>query len=189
MSKDEATTDLQDRLKAALAAADPQALAAVATDIDRHVFDQGAFPQPLFDGVLAALGDPAWQRWPDSLALVKMFEYELDLLGDAQRAALSAALLAALPRLADETSAFLAAEMVVEIGPPASALPPLVALARQAPPDRLPVVVHGLDWLAKRAAGEPPAAAALDALRTLARHRVPAVASEAAAALARRTRA
>ena len=177
-------------LRAAVAAKDPQRLAQAAEAIDREAFDRGSYTEQTFDALVATLRSQAFAALPDSLPLIKPLEYQLDLLAPEQREVLVEALTHAVPRLADDMAAFVAVELLVELGPPARVRETLERMTSGARGSLLLIVVHGWDWLAKRAdAADSARAAALVALASLARNNDPQVAGEAQAALGRRTRA
>ncbi len=174
-------------LEAAIAACDEESLARTAEAIDRHAFDLGSFPHGLFAAVVAAVASEQLQTLPNSLPLIKMFEYELDLLSAEQRDALGQTLLSAMPRLADEIAAFLAAELVCDLLPATQVRDQLNGLVTGAAEPLLLMLVHGWDWLAKRNDDDDSVRAACNAaLHALSKHPSRAVSAEAAAALRRR---
>ena len=182
-------SSLASDLSAAVAEPDTHPLADVAEAIDRFVFDLGAFPGALFEQVLQALGNIALRRRGDSVAIVKLFEYQLDLLSLKQRDALALALLDALPEFVDELSAFLGVELLVDLWPADRVLKSLRQLSAGAAEPVLLTAVHGFDWLAKRSDDKGNVrAACLAELTSLAAHRTRSVAAEAQAALRRRAR-
>jgi hypothetical protein len=182
-------SSLASDLRAAVGEPESRRLTVVAEAIDRFVFDAGEFPDALFEQVIQTLQSPALRRRSDSLALVKMFEYQIDLLSTAQRDALALALFDALPEFADEMSAFLGVELLVELWPADRLFKSLKRLSSVAAEPVLLTAVHGFDWLAKRSNDAPIRAACLAELGALARHRTRSVAAEAQEAVRRRSRA
>ena len=174
-------------LDAAIAACNDESLARTAEAIDRHAFDLGVFPRGLFAAVVAALASEHLQALPNSLPLIKIFEYELDLLTTEQRYVLGQTLLSAMPRLTDEIATFLTAELVCDLLPAARVRDQLDKLAIGAAEPILLSIVHAWDWLAKRNNDDNLLlAACLAALHALSKHPSSAVAAEAAAAVRRR---
>ncbi len=177
---------LANDLRSAIAANDARALAEAATAIDRRAFDEARFPGSLFLEVIAALKSPALRASTDSVALVKLFEFGLDLLSASQREQLAEALHELIPKTADETAAFVAVELLVELWSADRLLKALQEL-RTAPSEQtLLIVVHGYDWLAKRNQEPPVKSECLARLGELSRSPQPTVAAEARSALRKR---
>jgi hypothetical protein len=179
-------SSLASELTAAVGEPESGRLANVAEAIDRFVFDAGEFPGALFEQVIQALNSPALRRRSDSLALVKMFEYQIGLLSKIQRDVLALALLDALPKFVDELSAFLGVELLVDLWPADRVFKSLKQLSAATTEPMLLTMVHGLDWLAKRSNDESIRAACLIELDALRQHQTRTVAAEAREAMRRR---
>lgn len=178
---------LLDRLESAVSGSGAGAVAAAAADIDAAVFDAAEFPGPLFDGLLDLLGSPALRQHRDALIVVKLFDDLVGLLRPDQAARLVDGLVTLVPALHDDVAAFLAVEtLVVTAKPERFAFERIGELAPQCGPSRLQAVVHGYDWLCKRATGSAVRDDCLAQLRHWQRHPDATVAAEAGAALRRR---
>lgn len=177
---------LASELASAIGDSDARRLADATSAIDRFVFDLGHFPQDLFGAVIAALRSPALQELADSVALVKMFEFGLDLLSPPQREDLAGALLDGAPKFADETAAFLAVELLVDLWTGERLLKALKAMEAGASKSTLLTISHALDWLAKRTQDPAIKAECVKALTRMSAHADKDVAAEARGALKRR---
>lgn len=178
--------ELGARLEATVRAGGGSELTSVGEAIDRYVFDGAVFPSPLFEKVLSVIQGAEFRRLSDSVGIMKLFEYNLGLLTDAQRQRLFTTLSESIPELADSVSAFLAVELIAETWCDNRSLEALLHLTRGASENTLALAVHGLDWLAKKTDQTDTRARCLDELRRLSKHSSRLVQAEAITALKRR---
>lgn len=179
--------ELSARIEAAVRMGNAADLAAVGEAIDRFVFDGAVFPSDLFGTVLSAIRSSEFSQLVDSVAFMKLFEYNLELLTDVQAQQLVTVLTEAIPKLADPISAFLAVELIAEIWRDRRSLEAIMQLTKRASENTLALAVHGLDWLAKKTDQANIRALCLDELRRLSKNSSGLVKAEAIAALNRRT--
>lgn len=173
------------RLEAAVRAGGGSELTSVGEAIDHCVFDGAVFPSPLFEQVLSVIQGTEFHRLSDSVGIIKLFEYNLGLLTDAQKQQLFTTLSESIPELADSVGAFLAVELIAEIWRDNRSLEALLHLTR-ASENTLALAVHGLDWRAKKTDQTDTRARCLDELRRLSKHPSRLVKAEAITALNRR---
>lgn len=181
--------DLGGRLEATVKAGSPAEVAAIGADIDRYVFDHATFPARLFSRVLSVIGSADFCHLAESVGVIKLFEYNLDLLSEAQREQLVSVLAGTISKLADSVCAFLAVELIAEVWRDRRSFDLLMPLSSAGSADTVALAVHGLDWLAKKTIDEDVRARCLEQLRLLGKHSSRLVQAEAIAALRRRTQA
>lgn len=178
---------LNARLDAAVAGGG--SLRTAVSEIDQWVFDDAEFPDPLFDHLLQLLASPLLRDHADALTLVKLFEEQAGLLRPDQQARLVQALHTFVTAVRDDLAAFLALEVLVELAASErAAFDDLINVETRCTPKRLAVLVHGFDWLCKKAQDAQVRDDCLSQLKRLQRHGHAAVSSEAGAAIVRRTR-
>ena len=144
------------------------------------------FRLPLFEQVLSVIQGTEFHRLSDSVGIIKLFEYNLGLLTDAQKQPLFTTLSESIPELLDSISAFLAVELIAEIWRDNRSLEALLHLTRGASENTLALAVHGLDWLAKKTEQADIRTRCLDELWRLSKHPSSLVQTEAITALNRR---
>ncbi len=180
---------LLDQLNAAVRADNAQQLRESSEGLESAVFDNGAFASELLSELTGIIRSDAYAQMSDGLFLIKIFEYNLDLLGDSQRKLLTQAIIDYVPRARDAIAAFLAMEVVAEIWRDQRSVAAILSVKERAGTEEtLALAVHGFYWLAKKATDTSVRLKCLEHLETLSRHPAVAVNVEATAVLARLAR-
>ena len=174
-------------LEAAILRGNASEIAAISQTIEAYAFDVGVFPDDLFELLISAIQSKAFAQLEDGVALLKVFEYNLDLLKGAQKEVLVHALRQSIPQMRDAIAAFLAVELIVEVSSDENALRTMTSLVDEGVLDTtLAIAAHGFDWLAKRTERDSVRRRALEELSNLAEHSSSLVRAEALHALKRR---
>jgi hypothetical protein len=151
-------------------------LATVCEEIDSYIFDGGEFPHTLLDGVLKVIESEHFLNLSDSVAVIKIFEYNLDLLKDYQRDHLVRTLTYVIPNSRDSVAGFLAVELISEVWKDHRSLDVLLALARDSTSENtIALVAHGFDWLYRKTSSQKVKGQCIDELTSLAKRSFPLV--------------
>jgi len=184
MTEDE--SGLLEELNRAVLRGDVEQLRASSQQIEGLVFDRGAFADDLFGALLRSVESAPYAKMADGLLLLKIFEYNLDLLSPTQKKDLASSLGSYVPRALDAVSAFLAIELIAEIWKDRRSADAIIAVKERAISDEtLALVAHGFDWLAKRTSDGLVRQECVQELEALSRHSSPEVMAEAQSALTR----
>lgn len=152
------------------------------TEVDLALSTRAAWSPEWFQALCDGLRDPAVKRSTDSARLLKLFEYDRDLLDDAQRTRLAAVLEEVYPGYEDPAALILILELLVAgDADGARFMEFLSAQAGAAEENARALVPYGLKLAAKRFPGHRERALAL--ARRLAADASPEVRNEAQAAL------
>jgi hypothetical protein len=173
-------------LEAAVRADDKQQLRRLSEGLGSAVFDNGAFTNELLNQLTRIIQSEAYAKMSDGLLLMRVFEYNLNLLTDSQRDKLGSAIVAYVPCARDAIAAFLAVEIIAEIWKDRRSIEAIILVKERARTEEtFALVTHGFDWLAKRTSDTGVRVECLDQLDKLSRHPSSAVRVEALAALTR----
>ncbi len=173
-------------LNAAIRSGDSSALARASNELESIVFDQGFFSDRTVAELSGLIRSDAYACMPDSVMLLKLLEYNIGLLTEAQVAELVSAIVAFIPAACDEVGGFLGIELVVEFWKDQRSADSIRSIRERSSSDvTLALVAHGLHWLVKRTHDVAVREDAIKDLEALAKHPASLVAAEARAALAR----
>lgn len=175
-----------ERLKAAVRLANVAELSESSKQLDEAIFDQACFSDDTVKELFEIIGSDAYAQMADGVTLLKVFEYNLELLSESQSKDLQRSLVLFVPNARDAIAAFLAVEPIAELWKDGRSADALSVIRKSASSDEtLVLVAHGFYWLAKKTTDVGVQKRCMVQLEELGRHPSPEVTVEAQAALNR----
>jgi hypothetical protein len=181
--------DLGVQLESAVGRGDQPEITRIAGAIDNYVFDDNTFSPLLFTKMMLIMGSPQFLKLDNSIRIIKIFDYHLAYLNSGQKEQLFRVLEEILPNVKDNLSGFLAVELIAELWRDERSLLAFQQLTKTAKNEAtIALIVHGLDWLAKKTESTKVRNHCAEELHKMAVHESGLVKGEAKAALRRRVR-
>jgi len=148
--------------------------------IDSAVGECEKFPQELFDALMAMFAQLKIKKCDDVSGYFRVFENNLDLMADSQRAVLSESIESTFGDLSDPASMVLALEILVHSQSPAQVVQQLRRMATSTTKPPLSVLPYGVRYLLEQdEATEPIYEQCVKLLQRLTEHHDKQVSSQA----------
>lgn len=155
-------------------------------DIGQEIFDAGEVSDEVFCFLVDAMGSRELIESADCLYFFKIIEENIDIFSESQKAIIFGSIKSSLGNVADDVAAFLGVEVIVELGSGRNSLEFLIDLDRRGDSRLRSIVVHGLDWLAKKTVDMILRSEVISLLKEMCGRSDPAVVREAMLAVSRR---
>lgn len=155
-------------------------------DIGQEIFDAGEVSDEVFCFLVDAMGSRELIESADCLYFFKIIEENIDIFSESQKAIIFGSIKSSLGNIADDVAAFLGVEVIVELGSGRNSLEFLIDLDRRGDSRLRSIVVHGLDWLAKKTVDMILRSEVISLLKEMCGRSDPAVVREAMLAVSRR---
>lgn len=119
--------------------------------LDSEIFDEAKFSPDIFSGLIDVLQDTRLHGLNDSVFLLKIFEYNVDLLDEGQCGCFVSILKSTFGLFSDEASSILSVELLVEIGDGLIVFDFFKTFTSKSTVSKVQcLAVHGFSWLVKK---------------------------------------
>ena len=169
MIEDSNYTHLVERLRDAIIVGDASAQADAFQDLDLAISDEPIFNSECFDVLLEAISNQSVGKASGSSHLIKIFEYNRDLLDEQQLQRLNESLYNVYAEYIDPAASILILELLVEGYSKEEALSMLKKLSSEVKSPALALIPYGLQYLCKRTRDSEISKHAKNIIKTIAK--------------------